>query len=121
MEKAEAKNGEGIGSDRRKIIIVEGTSDRDRLLAILAEEVTILCTNGTLSYQERERLAGGLDADEIYVLTDADEAGNTLRRQLRTEIPQARHLYTRKLYREIATTPSEYLATILNKAHFAVK
>ncbi|MDR3271208.1 MAG: toprim domain-containing protein [Peptococcaceae bacterium] len=104
-----------------KLMIVEGKSDKERLLAILDVEVEIVCTNGTLGTTALEALLDSLVADEIYVLTDADEAGNRLRRQVRREIPQARHLYTRKGYREVATTPLEHLAEMLQHGHFSVK
>ncbi|OFW81184.1 MAG: hypothetical protein A2201_13910 [Alicyclobacillus sp. RIFOXYA1_FULL_53_8] len=104
-----------------KFIIVEGKTDRERLLEILAEPVTVVCTYGTLSYEKMEELIRPLqNADEVYVLVDADESGMKLRRQLRQELPNARHLYTRKMYREVARTPLEYLVKILHVAHIEV-
>ena len=104
-----------------KVIIVEGKSDRERLLSVLDENVEIICTNGTLNDEAMERLSSDFKDGEIYVLTDADAAGNALRRKIKTEISYARHLYTRKIYREIATTPLEYLTEMLQRSHFAVK
>jgi toprim domain protein len=37
------------------------------------------------------------------------------------EFPNVRHLYTHRMYREVATTPLNVLAQILEGAHFAVK
>lgn len=105
-----------------KIIIVEGKTDKKVLLEILAEPVEIICTYGTLSDEKIEELIWPLqDLDEVYILTDADDSGNKLRGQLKQELPNARHLYTRKMYREVATTPIEHLVEILHKAHFAIK
>lgn len=104
-----------------KVIIVEGKTDKERLLEVLAEPVTVVCTYGTLSYEKVEDFIRPLqNADEVYVLVDADSSGMKLRRQLRQELPNARHLYTRKMYREVARTPIEYLAKVLADAHFDV-
>jgi toprim domain protein len=103
-----------------KVIIVEGKTDRERLLQILREQVHIICTNGTLSQEKIEELILPVEDEEVYILVDADEAGNKLRNQLKQLLPNARHLYTRRMYREIARTPLEYLAKILFDAHFDV-
>jgi len=112
---------ESQATKARKVIIVEGKTDRDRLLEILNEEVEIVCTNGTLSYERLEELIAAYQGDEIYVFVDADESGNKLRRLIKNEFPEVIHLYTQKIYREVATTPIEYLAQILERAHFEVK
>lgn len=105
-----------------KIIIVEGKTDKKRLLDLLAEPVEIIITYGTLSDEKIEELIWPLqDEDDVYILTDADDSGNKLRSQLKRELPNARHLYTRKMYREVATTPIEHLVEILHKAHFEIK
>lgn len=103
-----------------KVIIVEGKTDKERLLKILSEPVRIICTYGTLSEEKLEELILPLQYDEVYILVDADEAGNRLRRELQRELPNARHLYTRKMFREVATTPLEHLARVLFDAHFEV-
>lgn len=103
-----------------KVIIVEGKTDREKLLHILNEEVQIICTYGTLSDEKLEELILPLQDEEVYVLVDADGAGNKLRQQLKQELPNARHLYTRKMYREVATTPVDHLARILADAHFGI-
>lgn len=104
-----------------KIIIVEGKTDKKRLLQILAEPVEIICTYGTLSEEKIEELIRPLaDEEDVYVLVDADDSGNKLRNQLKQELPNARHLYTRRMYREVATTPPEFLAEVLHRAHFEV-
>ena len=108
--------------DDRKVIIVEGKTDRERLLRVLVEQVEIICTYGTMSEEKLEELIWPLqDEDDVYILVDADEAGNKLRSQLKRELPNARHLYTRKMYREVASTPIEYLAEELKKHHFEIQ
>ncbi len=108
------------GRTPRKVIIVEGKSDRDRLLAVLEEPVQVVCTRGTLSYATLEDLILPLQDEEVYILVDADEPGMKLRRQLQHELPNAKHLYTRRVYREVARTPLNVLAKVLYDAHFAV-
>ncbi|MGZ4032296.1 MAG: toprim domain-containing protein [Tumebacillaceae bacterium] len=107
--------------EARKVIIVEGKTDKKRLQDLLAEPVEIICTYGTLSEAKIEELIWPLqDEADVYILTDADESGNKLRNQLKRELPNARHLYTRRMYREVATTPIEHLVEILQKAHFEI-
>ncbi|GIM45204.1 toprim domain protein [Collibacillus ludicampi] len=104
----------------RKFIIVEGRKDKERLLQILDEPVEIICTYGTLSEEKIERLIIPLQYEEVYILVDADDAGNKLRTQLKRELPHAKHLYTRKMYRQVQSTPLEYLAEVLMNAHFEI-
>lgn len=104
-----------------KVIIVEGKTDREQLLNVLDEPVEIICSNGTLSYEKLEEWAEWLESSEIYLFVDADDPGNKLRKRINQELPEVRHLYTHKMYREIATTPIDVLAEILEHAHFAVK
>ncbi len=103
-----------------KIIIVEGKTDKERLIQIINEPVEIICTYGTLSDDKIEEVIIPLQNEDVYILVDADESGNKLRKQLKRELPNARHLYTRKIYREVATTPIEYLAYQLKDAHFEI-
>ncbi|KUO66395.1 MAG: hypothetical protein APF84_18120 [Gracilibacter sp. BRH_c7a] len=104
-----------------KAIIVEGKTDRERLLGILDEDVDIICTYGTISSDKLEKLIDEEEYDEVFILVDADEAGQKLRRSIKHEFPNFHHLYTRRKYREVATTPIEELAAILLKAHFLVR
>lgn len=104
----------------RKVIVVEGKTDKERLLQVLEESVSIVCTQGTLSYEKVEDWIIPLQDAEVYILVDADKPGMKLRNQLKQELPNARHLYTTRAYREVARTPLSYLAKILMNAHFAV-
>jgi toprim domain protein len=106
--------------DSRKVIIVEGKTDKERILKILDEPVRVLCTYGTLSDQKIEEWILPLEHEEVFILVDADQSGNRLRKQLKRELPNANHLYTRKVYREVACTPLSHLAEIFMKAHFEV-
>jgi len=103
-----------------KAIIVEGKSDKIQLKQILDEEVDIFCTHGTASDEQLEGLLDPALYHNVFILTDADFPGERLRSRLREYYPNAVHLFTRRMYREVATTPLEELARLMAKAHFQV-
>jgi toprim domain protein len=105
----------------KKAIIVEGKTDKERILQILDEPVDIICTYGTVNLSRLERIVDEENYDEIYVLVDADDAGDSLRKNIKHLFPNFHHLYTQKKYREVASTPPEEMLKILINAHFAVK
>lgn len=96
-----------------KVIIVEGKSDKRKIETIIREPVEIVCTNGTISLSKMDELIDQLYDKEVYVLVDADDAGEKLRKQFRREFPQAEHIYIDRTYREVATAPSYHLANVL--------
>ncbi|PYZ94986.1 hypothetical protein CR194_05575 [Salipaludibacillus keqinensis] len=96
-----------------KILIVEGKNDRKRVKFLLDEPVEVICTYGTLSEEKLETLIYPIENLDVYILVDADEAGEKLRKQLRTELPNATHIYTLKGYGQVETTPYEYLSQVL--------
>lgn len=104
-----------------KVIIVEGGADRKRLVRILAEPVTIICTNGTISPYRLEELLAPFEEQELFVFVDADEDGEKIRVLFKREYPDAIHLYTEKTYREVETTPDKVLASILLGAEFKIR
>ena len=104
-----------------KVILVEGRSDKQRILQILAEPVEIICTNGTVSPTRLEELLAPYDELDIYVFVDADKSGEKLRALIKREYPEAYHLYTDPTYREVATTPMKFLASVLLGANIDVK
>ncbi len=104
-----------------KVIIVEGKTDKTQLEQVLDEPVEIVCTYGTLGLGRLEELITEYNEDEVYVLLDADHAGDKARRLFKCEFDNVRHVYTHRMYREVATTPLHVLANILERAHFAVK
>jgi toprim domain protein len=103
-----------------KVLIVEGKSDKNRVKGIVKEPVEIICTNGTISLTKLDELIDFLEDKEVYILVDADEAGEKLRKQLKRELPQAEHLYIDRMYREVATAPIKHLATVLLGANIDV-
>lgn len=104
-----------------KVLIVEGRTDKEQVERVLQEPVQIICTQGSYDMERLEEEILPFEGAELYILVDADEAGNKLRQQLKRELPNAKHLYTRKMYGEVACTPLSYLAKILADAHFLVR
>jgi toprim domain protein len=109
-----------IDSYLEKVIIVEGTSDKKRIKNIIKEHVEIICTNGTIGITKLDELIDFLEDKEVYILVDADESGEKLRKQLKRELPHAKHLYIDKMYREVATASEHHLATVLLGANIDV-
>ncbi|MDV2885060.1 toprim domain-containing protein [Alkalihalophilus pseudofirmus] len=103
-----------------KILIVEGTNDRKRVKKVLNESIDIVCTYGTLSDEKLEQLILPIEDQDVYILVDADEAGEKLRKQLKRELPNATHLYTQRGYGQVETTPLDYLSQVL-RGYFEVK
>jgi toprim domain protein len=103
-----------------KVLIVEGKSDKKKVQNIVKEPVEIICTNGTISLTKLDELIDILEDKDVYILADSDEAGEKLRKQFKRELPQAKHLYIDRMYREVATAPVKHLATVLLGANIDV-
>ncbi|OCA81341.1 toprim domain-containing protein [Pseudobacillus wudalianchiensis] len=103
-----------------KTIIVEGASDRKKIKEIVNEPVDIICTNGTIGLSRLDELIESLYGQDVYILVDADRAGEKLRKQFIRELPEARHLYIDRVYKEVATAPYRHLASVLLGANIDV-
>src|SRR5690625_3886272 len=106
----------------KRIIIVEGNTDKFKIEPILSEDVTILSTKGTFAIERFDYLLDEYQSGDhdVYILVDEDESGMELRRELRHELPQAAHIYTDPNFKEAAETPKDVLAQILLEHHFKV-
>ena len=104
-----------------RILIVEGSSDRKRLLPLIAEPIKIICTNGTISAYELEELLAPYEDWELFVFVDADESGEKIRALFKREFPLAVHIYTEKVYKEVETTPNDVLVAALLHANIEVR
>nr|WP_295972612.1 toprim domain-containing protein [uncultured Bacillus sp.] len=104
-----------------KIIIVEGISDKRKLQQVVKEPVDIVCTNGTISKSLLDELIDHISDQEIYILVDADDAGEKLRKQLKREFPEAENIYIDRVYREVAAAPVQHLAEVLLRANLHVE
>lgn len=103
-----------------KCIIVEGRSDKLKLAPIFAEDVTIICTNGTISEDALLDLIEPFEECKLYTLFDADQSGEKLRRLTKRIYSEAVHLCIPRTYIEVANAPSKVLAQLLNAARFSV-
>ncbi|SHG41619.1 toprim domain-containing protein [Ornithinibacillus halophilus] len=105
-----------------KVIIVEGLTDKKQIEKVINEEVTIICTNGTLGVEKLDELLDTYDLynKDVYILVDEDKSGKKLRKQLSNELPHAEHIYVSSEYREVATTPVNFLATALVSKRISV-
>ncbi|MCM3745426.1 hypothetical protein M3193_14965 [Sporosarcina luteola] len=106
--------------DTHKVLIVEGGSDRKRLQKVLAEPVEIICTNGTVSPYRIDEMLMPYEDCELFVFLDADESGEKIRTLFKRDYPEAIHLYTERVYRQVETTPYRVLAAILLSENFDV-
>lgn len=106
--------------DIEKVIIVEGRSDKKKVETVVNEPVEIICTNGTISISKLDELIEHLFNKDVYILVDADRAGDKLRKQFKREFPEAQHLFIDKTYREVATCPEQHIATVLLSANIDV-
>src|SRR5699024_6464232 len=97
------------------VIIVEGLTDKKELEKVINQDITIICTNGTLGVEKFDELLETYDLDnrEVFIFVDEDESGVKLRKQLTQELPHAEHIYISSEYKEVATTPGDVLAMAL--------
>lgn len=109
-------------SMERKVIIVEGQTDKRQLEKIIIEDIDIICTHGTFSIEKFDELLETYDLDysDVYIFVDSDDSGFELRKQLTAELPHAEHIYVGDQYTEVATTPEHVLATQLLKKHIEI-
>lgn len=105
---------------QEKVIIVEGLADKKRVNKIVSEPVTIICTNGTIGLSKMDELVEMLSEKDVYLLLDADKAGEKLRKLFKKEFPEAKHLYIDRGYRAVETTPYQQLAAVLLSANIDV-
>lgn len=103
-----------------KVIIVEGTTDKRKVLSVINEPVDIVCTNGTISIARLDELIERLFDKDVYILVDADQSGERIRKQFKREFPEAKHLYIDKAYREVASAPTYHIATVLLQANIEI-
>ncbi|MFU0792046.1 toprim domain-containing protein [Cerasibacillus sp. JNUCC 74] len=111
-----------IPDESEKILIVEGLTDKKQVNKVITEDLTIVCTNGTLGIERFDQLLEDyqLDEKDVYIFVDEDPSGIKLRKQLARELPHAKHLHISSEYREVATTPENILAQVLVSKSIAV-
>lgn len=103
-----------------KCIIVEGRSDMLKLAPILAEDVKIVCTIGTISEEALLDLIEPYEECQLYTFFDADQSGEKLRKLMKRIYSEATHLNVPRTYMEVANAPRKVLAQLLKEARFLV-
>lgn len=104
-----------ITTESDKVIIVEGLTDKRRIEKVINDDVTILCTNGTLGMKRFDEMLETYDLDmkDVFIFVDEDKSGWQLRKLLAKELPHAEHMYVSSDYREVAATPERMIAAQL--------
>ncbi|RLQ96558.1 toprim domain-containing protein [Falsibacillus albus] len=110
-----------MASKLEKVIIVEGKTDKSKVKSILNEDIRIICTNGTISLSKLDDLVDDLLEKDVYILVDADDSGEKMRKQFKREFPEAEHIYIDRMYKEVASAPEHHLASVLLGANIDVK
>jgi len=103
-----------------KCIIVEGRSDMLKLAPILAEDVKIVCTNGTISEEALLELIEPYEECQLYTFFDADQSGEKLRKLMKRIYSEATHLNAPRTYMDVANAPRQVLAQLLKEARCLV-
>lgn len=101
-------------------IIVEGRSDKLHVECALAEEASIVCTNGTISEVALLELLEPYEALDFITLFDVDKSGEKLRKLMRRCYPEALQLVIPEQYVEVAEAPLEIIKQLLKEAGVAV-
>ena len=104
-----------------KCIIVEGRSDKLKITPLLAEQVLILCTNGTVDEEALLELLEPYEGIEFYTFFDRDKSGDYLRKMMRRTYSEAVQLELPVSFNGVAEAPSYVIRDILQAAKFQVK
>lgn len=104
-----------------KCIVVEGRADKMKLVPLIDEDVSIICTNGTISEVDLIDLLEDYEHDEIVTMFDADKNGEKLRKLMKRAYPEAKQLIIPHEYIEVEKTPAGILRDLLRSARFLVK
>ncbi|MFF5995944.1 hypothetical protein AAGS61_14510 [Lysinibacillus sp. KU-BSD001] len=104
-----------------KCIIVEGRSDKLKITPLLAEQVLILCTNGTIDEEALIDLLEPYEDIELFTFFDRDKSGDYLRKIMRRTYSEAVQLELPVPFNGVAEAPSSVVRDILQAAKFKVK
>ena len=104
--------------DELILFIVEGKSDKQKLEQILNNNVSILCTNGTIDEEDLLDLLEHYEQYDFVTFFDADKNGNKLRKVMNRIYPEAIQLQIPKQFKEVAETPIAVLHDLLKREKF---
>lgn len=63
-----------------QVIIVEGKTDKKRVKQVIDQPIEIICTNGTMGIDKLDEMIESLYDKQVYVLADADDEGEKIRK-----------------------------------------
>ena len=102
-------------------LVVEGRSDKQQLEKIVANNVHIICTNGTKDEEALIELIEPYEDAMLFTFFDRDKSGDYLRKKMQRVYSEAIQLQIPAPYIEVAETPIAILRTILSAAKIDVK
>lgn len=105
----------------KKVIIVEGISDKKRVKEVLNETVHVICTHGTMGVEKMDELLDEIYGKQVYILVDQDKEGKRIRKWFKKYVSESHHIYIDSTFTEVARCPRQYLANVLNYHGFEVK
>lgn len=105
----------------KKVIIVEGISDKKRVEEVLNDRVHIICTHGTMGIEKMDELLEESYGSQVYVLVDQDKEGKRIRKWFKKYMSESHHIYIDSTFSEVARCPRHYLSNVLNYHGFIVK
>lgn len=104
-----------------QVIIVEGKTDKKRVNQVIDQPIEIICTNGTMGIDKLDEMIESLYDKQVYVLADADDEGEKIRKWFKKYLSESKHIHIDKQYGEVARCPKAYLSKVLAKHGFLVK
>lgn len=102
-------------------MIVEGRTDKQQLQKIVANNVHIICTNGTKDEEALIELIEPYEYAMLYTFFDRDKSGDYLRKKMQRVYSEALQLKLPGPYIQVAETPIAILRAILSAAKIDVK
>ncbi|MGK9044932.1 toprim domain-containing protein [Mammaliicoccus vitulinus] len=105
----------------KKVIIVEGISDKKRVEEVLNDRVHIICTHGTMGIEKMDELLEESYGSQVYVLVDQDKEGKRIRKWFKKYMSESHHIHIDSTFSEVARCPRHYLSNVLNYHGFTVK
>ncbi|GGI39037.1 toprim domain-containing protein [Mammaliicoccus stepanovicii] len=104
----------------KKVIVVEGISDKKRVKEVLNDQVHIVCTHGTMGVEKMDEMLEEMYGKQVYVLVDQDKEGKKIRQWFKKYVSESEHIYVDSTFSEVARCPRQYLANVLNYYGFKV-
>lgn len=99
--------------ETEKCIIVEGRSDVQKIQALLAEPVMLICTHGTKDEEALLEMLEPYEMYDFYTFFDHDYTGDYLRKMIRRTYSEAVQFDLPDPYIGVAEAPNQVVRAIL--------